>query len=225
MIDLRDQPRLEDGMSIQEGSAPGALGPLLPPALQVAAGAIGHDTDSGFLDKTRELAREADSLLRGPYHGAIRNTLTFLVMCHDDAGGRMYLDNDRLRIAWPGVGSQPIFEKVNQRLTEATAALGGTYVPKPTWTDLFEHHLTTVHPLGGCAMGESAEFGVVNHKGQVFSGASGTTVHDGLYVSDGAVIPRALGVNPLLTISALAERSMHLLAQDRNWTIDYTPGS
>ncbi len=222
MIDLRLQPNLEDGMSIQEGSAPGALGPLLAPALKLTAATAGHDTDTGFIDKARELAREADSLVRGPYHGAVRHTLTFLVMCHDDAGGRMYLDDDRLRIAWPGVGSQPIFEKVNQRLTAATAALGGTYVPNPTWTDLFKHHLTTVHPLGGCAMGESAEFGVVNHKGQVFSGAAGGGVHDGLYVSDGAVIPRALGVNPLLTISALAERNMFLLAQDRNWTINYS---
>ena len=68
-------------------------------------------------------------------------------------------------------------------------------------------------------MGESAEFGVVNHKGQVFSGVAGDAVHEGLYVSDGAVIPRALGVNPLLTISALAERNMYLLAKDRNWTI------
>lgn len=41
-------------------------------------------------------------------------------------------------------------------------------------------------------------------------------------VSDGAVIPRPLGVNPLLTISALAERCCALLAQDRGATIDYT---
>ena len=49
-----------------------------------------------------------------PYHGAVRNTQTFLVMCHDRADGRMYLEDDRLRIAWPGVGEQPIFELANQ---------------------------------------------------------------------------------------------------------------
>ena len=40
-------------------------------------------------------------------------------------------------------------------------------------------------------------------------------------MADGSVIPTPLGVNPLLTISAVAERSMALLAQDRGWQIDY----
>jgi cholesterol oxidase len=38
---------------------------------------------------------------------------------------------------------------------------------------------------------------------------------------DAAVMPRSLGVNPLLPICALAERSCELLAQDRGWTIGY----
>jgi cholesterol oxidase len=81
--------------------------------------------------------------------------------------------------------------------------------------------LVTVHPLGGCPMGEDAESGAVDHKGRVFSGNSGAEVYDGLYVCDGAIIPRSVGVNPLLTISAIAERNTALLAHDRGWTIDY----
>ena len=88
------------------------------------------------------------------YAGAARNTQTYLVMTHDDAAGRMTLEDDRLRIAWPGVGAQPIFERVSDRLQEVTAVLGGTYVKNPIWNALMKHDLVTVHPLGGCVMAE-----------------------------------------------------------------------
>src|SRR5262249_31972348 len=95
------------------------------------------------------------------------------------------------------------------------------YAPNPTWHSLQTKSLVTVHPLGGCIMGETGAEGVVNHKGQVFAGASGTEVYSGLYVDDGAVLPRPLGVNPSLTISAVAERTCALMAADRGWKIDY----
>jgi len=78
-----------------------------------------------------------------------------------------------------------------------------------------------VHPLGGCGMGSDGASGAVDHAGRVFVG-EGAEVYDSLLVADGAVMPRPLGVNPLLTISALAERNVALLAEARGWTIDYT---
>jgi cholesterol oxidase len=222
IIDLREQPVLTDGMVLEEGSIPGALGPALTLGLSGASAIGGREESSVIAERVKELAREQESLLMGPYHGAVHNTQTYLIMTHDDGNGRMYLADDELRVDWPSVGQQPIFTKANDALYEAGKALGGRYVVNPIWTKLFGQQLITVHPLGGCVMGSDAGAGVVNHKGQVFSGVSGTEAYDGLYVSDGSVIPRPLGVNPLLTISAMAERAMALAAADRGWTIDYT---
>lgn len=222
IIDLRSQPVLEDGMVIEEGSIPGALGPALACGLAGSSLIGGREETPGVATRIEELEREQESLICGPYHGAIRNTQTYLIMTHDDGNGRMYLDKDELRVDWPSVGQQPIFEKANDALFQAGKALGGRYVENPIWTKQFHQQLITVHPLGGCVMGSDASSGVVNHKGQVFSGISGSDVYENLYVSDGAVIPRPLGVNPLLTISALAERATALAAADRGWTIDYT---
>ena len=54
----------------------------------------------------------------------------------------------------------------------------------------------------------------------VTSGVS-DQVLDGLYVVDGSILPVAVGVNPTLTISCLAERCMRLLAKREGWEIDY----
>ncbi|WP_415842195.1 GMC family oxidoreductase, partial [Paracidovorax anthurii] len=74
----------------------------------------------------------------------------------------------------------------------------------PTWTLL--RNLVTPHPLGGCNMGLTAANGVVDAQGRVFG-------YEGLYVMDGAIVPRALGLNPSRTIAALAERNVDLLLQ------------
>lgn len=133
----------------------------------------------------------------------------------------MTLQDDRLRITWPGIGKDEIFIKAKKRLIKATEALGGTYVPNPTWTKLLGHNLVTVHPLGGCIMAEQSSGGVVNHKGQVFASKESDEVHRGLYVLDGSVIPTSLGTNPLLTISAIAERNVALIVNDHGWRINY----
>ncbi len=210
IVDLRDTPALDDGMVIEEGSLPGGLAAVLPLL---------------FAALTPPSAGTAASLLRGARHGAMRDTQTFLVMTHDGAGGRLLLDDDRVRIDWPGVGELPIFQQVEAHLRTAAAAIGARYVRDPLWTKLLGHSLVTVHPLGGCPMGEDAAHGAVDHRGRVFAGSDGAAVHDGLYVTDGSIVPRSLGVNPLLTISALAERCCALLARDYDWTIDYSTPS
>jgi cholesterol oxidase len=225
IIDDRQQPLVTDGMVIEEGSIPGALGAQMAPMLAAVTPWAGKDLATEAAQFIDERTRELESLFCGPYTGAVQNTQTYLVMTHDDSRGRIVLEDNRPRVHWPGAGSQPIFTTVSDVLDKSSAPLGGVYLKNPLWTEEFHNSLITVHPLGGCVMAEDAEHGVVNHKGQVFSGAAGTSVYDNLYVSDGSVIPRSLGVNPLLTISAVAERACALMAKDRGWTIDYAPGA
>lgn len=59
----------------------------------------------------------------------------------------------------------------------------------------------TAHFIGGCAIGESAEDGVIDPYQRLFG-------HEGLHVADGSAISANLGVNPSLTIVAQAERAM-----------------
>lgn len=60
---------------------------------------------------------------------------------------------------------------------------------------------STAHILGGCRMGRSDEDGVVDLDCQVFN-------YPGLYVVDGSIVPANPGINPSLTITALAEYAM-----------------
>jgi len=60
---------------------------------------------------------------------------------------------------------------------------------------------TTAHILGGAAMGASADEGVIDREHRLFG-------YEGLYVIDGSAVSANPGVNPSLTITALAERAM-----------------
>ncbi|CAG0935480.1 Cholesterol oxidase [Thermoflexales bacterium] len=221
-IDLREQPNLDDGMIIEEGGVCAPLAALLPKTLSLAAKLVGRDTDESLTDAIAEKTRELNSLIRGAYHGAIRNTQIYLVMTHDNSGGRLALHNDRVVITWPDSGAQPFVKNVNEKLLQATKPLGGTFVENPIWSKLQPNNMVAAHPLGGCSLAEDAQRGVTNHQGQVFSGVTGTAVYDNLIVNDGALLPRSIGTNPHITISALAERNMLRLAQERGWTIDYS---
>jgi len=59
---------------------------------------------------------------------------------------------------------------------------------------------TSAHLLSSCRMAETVDDGVVDADCRVFG-------HEGLYVCDASAVPYALGVNPALNISALAERT------------------
>ncbi|MCW2916214.1 MAG: glucose-methanol-choline oxidoreductase, partial [Actinomycetia bacterium] len=69
-----------------------------------------------------------------------------------------------------------------------------------TWGDLFDIPMTA-HFLGGCAIGDSPENGVIDPYHRVYG-------HEGLHIVDGSAVSANLGVNPSLTITAQAERAL-----------------
>ena len=125
---------------------------------------------------------------------------TFSLGTRWDAPGQRYLDLD-----WDVTASMAAINGLvgmHQKLSQAT---GGVAMVPFTWDPM--RKLVTPHPLGGCGMAASAADGVVDHAGRVFN-------HPGLYVFDGSIVPRAIGLNPSKTIAALAERGVELLLKE-----------
>jgi cholesterol oxidase len=226
LIDLRDAKDVRDGIAVCECALPSAFAPLLPALLVPGGAAFGEQEFRSVTDQLDALGRAGESLLKGAYQGAVHNTQTFLAVGHDAGNGLMKLEDDRLAIEWTNGPRQRVFQRIEKVLKRAAEATGGSYMRNPASERILGGNLMTVHPLGGCPMGADRSSGVVNHKGQVFDaspGAAPGSVHAGLYVCDGAVIPCPLGIHPLLTITALAERAMILLARDYGYEIDDRP--
>ena len=93
-------------------------------------------------------------------------------MGHDDSSGEIRTgeNGDGVYIDWENVGRQQVFEYMDQKMRAITKELGGTFIQNPSWSNMIDKKLVTVHPLGGCPMGSNGREGVVNHKGEVFIG-------------------------------------------------------
>jgi len=94
----------------------------------------------------------------------------------------------------------PVANEVARRMAEK---MGGD--AQSGLVEVLTNKATTAHILGGCPMGASAKDGVVDTRSRVFG-------YEGLYVVDGSIIPANLGVNPSLTITAMAEHAMSHVA-------------
>jgi hypothetical protein len=178
----------------------------------VFAAIKGQDTVTGNEDaQLQRLLGDLDPLsnLHDP-NSALNHTMLYLVMGQDNARGTILFEapwtepDGRIRISWDGAGQQQIFTRMNEELRRHARAQQSNFISNPTWSFFRLGHLITAHPLGGCPMGDDHLQGAVDIYGRVF--AADGTVHKGLFVTDGSVIPSALGVNPFLTISALTER-------------------
>lgn len=232
VIDLRGNPDVSRGLVVEEGVVPGALATMMAPALFFADALNGGELRYGA-DQAKTRLTDAQmlgnavqnnpgSLTELAYRGPVARTQTYLVMSVDEAAGTLRLVDDRLRIDWPGAGSSPVIARDNAVLQQVNDACEGQFVANPLWQPAMGNKIVTVHPLGGCGMADHAQDGVVDAACRVFSGTRGAEVHEGLYVCDGAVLPGPAGVNPLLTISAVAERAVEQLCRDHGWSIDFT---
>ncbi len=163
------------------------------------------------------------TLYHGAKSGPLSRTQVFLVVGPDNGKGRLVLERDRVQLVWEGAASHPYYQRAEAFMKALAEQAEGVFAKLPLSEPLMGSRPVSVHPLGGCAMGEDRKTGVVDHKGRLFDGAASQPdgVHAGLYVCDGALIPAPLGINPLLTITALAERILEHLCRDHDLPKDF----
>jgi len=197
------------GFLVEDGAFPDVLRAVLerlPGGLGAGRGIVRRLVNLLRRGNNRRLV---ESLTQQLDFETLRDGLPFLVMGHDAANGLMALDEDgQLTMSWkhdePNMRFFRTVESALRRFSEARNGLDGNLMLNPTWS--VYKHLVTVHPLGGCPMGDDISGGVVNTYGEVFG-------YPGLYVVDGAIVPSAIGPNPSKTIAALAERAVQRMIQ------------
>jgi cholesterol oxidase len=134
-----------------------------------------------------------------PNRGDWRRSTNLFAIGRDNAGGRLHFTRRGLDVSWDYRSENAgLINRMQQAMQEVSACYGGAFAPLATWNAF--HRIFTVHPLGGCRLSTGPSSGVVSPHGEVHG-------YPGLFVSDGSVIPTAIGFHPVMTISAIAERT------------------
>jgi cholesterol oxidase len=190
---------------VRYGKGSNAMG-LLQTLMTDGAGPQGTDVPrwKQFFSQAREDPRRLLRLLN-PQHWSER-TVIALVMQHLDNSITTFTKRGplgvRLMSSKQGHGEPnptwiPAGNEVTRRMAEKIDGVAGG-----TWGELFNIPLTA-HFLGGAAIGDSVETGVIDPYQRVYN-------YPTLHVMDGAAISANLGVNPSLSITAQAERAASL---------------
>jgi cholesterol oxidase len=133
------------------------------------------------------------------------NTVIFLIMQTVDNAMKMVWKNNvfggRMKIDNRGNKKVPAYIPVGQEVMERYA-IKAAGVAQNILLEVFFNRPTTAHILGGCPMSENVENGVVDKDLKVHG-------YPGFYIVDGSVIQGNIGVNPSLTITAMAEYCMN----------------
>ena len=154
-----------------------------------------------------ELARHPVQRLRErSTKDSSKRTVSLLVMQSLDNSLTSYLHRGRLRTRQGDGAPNPSWIPAAHDIVRRYAAkIGGA--PMSLASDLVGKP-ATAHYIGGAVIGDSAETGVVDPYHRVYG-------HPGLHVIDGSTIGANLGVNPALTITAMAERAVALWPNQR----------
>ncbi|MGA5541989.1 GMC oxidoreductase [Mycobacterium sp. NPDC051198] len=190
---------------VRYGKGSNAMG-LLQTLMTDGTGPKGTDVPRWrqFLDQAREDPAKLVRLLN-PQRWSER-TVIALVMQHLDNSITTFTKRGpggkRVMTSKQGHGEPnptwiPVGNEFTRRMAEKVDGVAGG-----TWGELFNIPLTA-HFLGGAAIGDSAEHGVIDPYQRVYN-------YPTLYVMDGAAISANLGVNPSLSITAQAERAASL---------------
>ena len=239
-IDLRDDP--ERPYLIQEMAIPAALRRLFEEVTSTAS-LFNSLNRFDWRAHGKENAQELDPFAVDP--DKVEHSSVIAMMGDDGADGVIELrtadmaGDAQVSVRWPQLragasdGAPGSIYDRQMKVLEALASKerDAEVLANPLWRllpadieFLFDSQRgppLTVHPLGGCPVGRDSIEGVVDSWGRVFDpdGAADEAVHDGLVVLDGSVIPRALAVNPSLTIAAFALRAVRGL-RDRWWAFN-----
>ncbi|KAL7922808.1 hypothetical protein ACQKWADRAFT_291486 [Trichoderma austrokoningii] len=209
-----------DGYVIQDGAMPQAFKEILPCILDMMPGSRAYEMS--LLQRTGAVMGHYKKRLFGSNSesGPLGNTQVFLIMSHDGNQATLRLKDDKPYLESPGVGKSDRVKKLNDLLERATASVGGTLSLTPFY-NFMNQQLITAHPLGGAPMSRdnTGVNGATNHIGQVFIGNDTAETYPGLIVTDGALIPGSIGVNPFATIAALAERVIEAYARENGLVI------
>lgn len=144
---------------------------------------------------------QALRLLLNPRWG--ENTIVMMVMQAHESSMRMILKKGLFghKLTFdPKSSHVPSYIDLGQKALYRYCEKAGA-IPLNAMTELYMDKASTAHVIGGCPMGKNIQEGMLDETFQVFG-------YPGMYVIDGSVIPGNLGVNPSLTITALAEYAM-----------------
>ena len=153
------------------------------------------------------LRRPVNSLIGYILPGWARRSTILLVMQNVDNRMRLRLGRSLLTLFRRDLVSEQDVEAaiparidIGRQITRAFAAKTNG-IPAGSISETLLNMETSAHPLGGCVFGRDATEGVIGLDCQVHN-------YPGLYVVDGSIVPANPGVNPSLTITALAEYAM-----------------